>query len=142
MPDIPVQSGQGPNRPKSGKSAVKEKRPSLIDRFSPGGRYEPPAPTGQTVSASPQMAVVAPAKNNEVKPAAKAVAKPKAEPKKKAEAKPKAEPKKKAEAPKVDEDAAALEARKKELEKERAERDIRAYAREKARRDALKKLKK
>lgn len=121
MPDIPVQSGQGPNRPKSGKSAVKEKRPSLIDRFSPGGRYEPPAtpaPTGETVSTSPQMTGVAPQKNNEVKPAAKTVA---------------------AKKPVVKDDE--FTAQKKKVEQEKIESDIKAYAREKARRDAIKKLK-
>lgn len=127
MTELPIQSGQGPNRPKSGASAPKEKRQSLIDRFSPGGRYEAP------VALPRQLTETAPEKNNEVKPVTEAVAKPKAAPKKKA-------PKK--EAPKVDEDKAALEARKKELEKEKAEKDIRAYAREKARREALKKLKK
>lgn len=66
-------------RPKSGKSAPKNRRPSLIDRFTPGGSYEAPAPvipashvkpTGETVSASPQMKpVTAPAPVKKVAPA-------------------------------------------------------------------------
>lgn len=69
MPE--VQSGQGPNRPKSGPSAPKERRLSPIDRVSiaqTGKPYEGP------VSLPRQLAGNAPQKNDGVKSSTKAVA--------------------------------------------------------------------
>ena len=133
-------------RPLSGKTAP-QGRMSLIDRVA-GGSYTPPAP--QPLAMPRQLENVgAPEKNNEVKPAAEAVAVTK--PAKKAVEKP---AKKAAEKPvkktteekptvsEVDSDAAEIEDLKKKMEAERAERDIKAYAQRKAQKEAAAKLKK
>lgn len=89
-------------RPKSGASAPKNRRLSLVDRMSlmtSGKLYETPTtpslperieaalnqtPTGKTISASPQMAKkAAPVKTTTKRTAKKAVATPKAAPAKK-----------------------------------------------------------
>lgn len=109
-------------RPLSGKTAP-QGRMSLIDRVA-GGSYTPPAP--QPLAMPRQLeSVSAPEKNDEVKPAVKAVAAPKKE----APAKPVSE-------------ADEVAAHKKKMEAERAERDIKAYAQRKAQKDAAAKLKK
>ena len=112
-------------RPLSGVSAPKNRRLSVIDRVSmanTGAPYQAPEPT----ALPRQLSTVesAPEKNNEVKPAAKAVAKPKAA---KAE-----KPDKKVLVSEADE----IAAHKKKMEAERIERDIRAYAIRKAHKDA------
>jgi hypothetical protein len=118
-------------RPLSGKTAP-QGRMSLIDRVS-GGSYTPPAP--QPLAMPRQLENVgAPEKNNEVKPAAEAVAAPK-----KAAEKPVKKP---AEKKTIVSEADEVEAHKKKVEAERAERDIKAYAQRKAQKDAAAKLKK
>lgn len=107
-------------RPLSGKSAPKG-RMSLIDRVS-GGLYTPPTP--QPIAMPRQLeSTSAPEKNNEVKPAVKAVAAPE-------------------QAPMSDSEATEIEAYKKKMESDRAERDIKAYAQRKAQKEAASKLKK
>lgn len=109
-------------RPLSGKTAPKG-RLSLIDRMS-GGSYTPPA--SQPLAMPRQLETVsAPEKNNEVKPAAEAVATPKPVEKR---------------TPVSEADEVAEH--KKKMEAARAEKDIKAYAQRKAQKEAAAKLKK
>lgn len=126
-------------RPLSGVSAPKNRRMSLIDRVSmanTGAPYEAPAPVEKPLTR--QLEAVqesAPEKNNEVKPAVGAVAKPAAKKttKKVAADKPVKKP-----APVSESDEIA--AHKKKMEDERREKDIKAYAIKKAQQSAAAKL--
>jgi len=108
-------------RPLSGKTAP-QGRMSLIDRVA-GGSYTPPAP--QPLAMPRQLETVsAPEKNNEVKPAAEAVAAPK-----KAAEKPVKKP---AEKKTIVSEADEVEAHKKKLAQEKIDKDILAYKQKKA----------
>jgi hypothetical protein len=121
---------------------------SLIDRVA-GGLYTPPA--SQPLAMPRQLGRVStPEKNNEVKPAAEAVAAPKKvetpvkKPAKKPAEKPAEKPTEKPAEKSVtveDSEAAEIEAYKKKLAQEKIDKDIKAYAQRKAQKDAAAKLK-